>query len=519
MADLSAVLDAFDEAVAAAAPVVEGEVVEDTAEVAHRARRRVGFLGRSVVVALVGGTGSGKSSLLNALAGDEVATTGVLRPTTQAALAWLPREPEPGLSRLLDALGVTERKGHDLPTPVCVLDMPDVDSVAGAHRDEVQRLLPQVDAVIWVLDPEKYNDRVVHEDFLQHLVSYESQFLFVLNQIDRVFESDRYIIEDDLRRQLVADGFADPSVVITAAAPDVGPPLGIDALWARLEAIVEDKDLIADKLLADIAGAVRSLETAAGFDRDVDWRTLWSEARDRSATMLGQAAVSPDSVRSIVATGRSHALARHPFGLMGGLRRRRVGRALAIDRDPTVKLRQWHASPAAGAARRSLAELLGSVIARLRGPTGRSLAERFDDRWIDDQVEAAMERTLRHVDHEPPEPSAAGLLGWMGLFVSIIGAGWWWAFPPERGDVPWHLILVASGALLLVASRWFVRWWADRRSERSVVALRAGLSEAVAEHLDSLIGRPVGAELRARAELRAALATVSVATAAQKENP
>ena len=151
MADLTALLDAFDEAVGAAADVVEPADVETAATVARRARRRVGFRGESVVVALVGGTGSGKSSLLNALAGQQVAETGVLRPTTQTPLAWMPAQPEPGLTRLLDSMDVVQRIGHERATAVCILDMPDVDSVAGSHRGEVERLLPQVDLVVWVL--------------------------------------------------------------------------------------------------------------------------------------------------------------------------------------------------------------------------------------------------------------------------------------------------------------------------------------------------------------------------------
>ena len=518
MADFASVLDALDEAVAAALPVVEADVVEEAARVAARARRRVGFLGRSVVVALVGGTGSGKSSLLNALAGSEVAETGVLRPTTQSALAWLPREPEPGLTRLLDSLEVAVRMGHELATPVCILDMPDVDSVAGSHRHEVERLLPQVDAVVWVLDPEKYNDRVVHEDFLQHLVPYENQFIFVLNQIDRVFESDRPVVVADLERQLRADGFGEPHVVTTAAAPEVGAPVGIDALWAHLAGLVENKDLIADKLLADVAGAARSLETAAGFDRDIDWAALWQESRDRSAELLGQAALSPQAEKAVVAANRSAALERHPLGLMGSLRRRSVGRALAMDRDPSAQLRRWPSMAGAGSARHALAEFLGSVIGRLRGPTGRSLAEQFDDHWIDDQIEAAMERTLRSVEPDIPAPSAAGLLGWFGLLAALVGAGWWWAIPPDRGDVPWHLILLGSGLVIVAVSRRVVGWLADRRARRSLVALRAEVIDGVAGHLDSLVGRPVRRELRGRAELRAALAAVSVATATRKEH-
>ena len=47
-----------------------------------------------------------------------------------------------------------------------LLDLPDFDSIEEAHRLEVDRLLRLVDLVVWVLDPQKYADRVVHEQYL-----------------------------------------------------------------------------------------------------------------------------------------------------------------------------------------------------------------------------------------------------------------------------------------------------------------------------------------------------------------
>ena len=50
----------------------------------------VAFLVRpdAYVLALVGGTGVGKSSIVNALAGETVTPAGVRRPTTSRAVAW-----------------------------------------------------------------------------------------------------------------------------------------------------------------------------------------------------------------------------------------------------------------------------------------------------------------------------------------------------------------------------------------------------------------------------------------------
>ncbi|MDH3194228.1 MAG: 50S ribosome-binding GTPase, partial [Acidimicrobiia bacterium] len=99
MSDIARLLDLLDEAVGQAAASVGQEPVASCAELARSARKRVGYLGSSVVVALAGGTGSGKSSLLNAIAGEYVAEVAAIRPTTSEPLAWLPQMPEPGVVR------------------------------------------------------------------------------------------------------------------------------------------------------------------------------------------------------------------------------------------------------------------------------------------------------------------------------------------------------------------------------------------------------------------------------------
>ncbi|MBK5266221.1 MAG: 50S ribosome-binding GTPase, partial [Acidimicrobiia bacterium] len=124
MSDLGRLMDLLDTAVAQAVASVGAEPLSEAIELANTARRRVGFLGRSVVVALAGGTGSGKSSLLNAVAGETVAEVAAIRPTTSEPLAWMPHVPEPGIVRLLDDMGVDKRVGHLNDLPVVLIDMP-----------------------------------------------------------------------------------------------------------------------------------------------------------------------------------------------------------------------------------------------------------------------------------------------------------------------------------------------------------------------------------------------------------
>ena len=210
MADLTDVMAALSAAVEAAAEMVRAEDLAPAADIVRAAEKRYGFLGDTVVVALAGGTGSGKSSLLNALAGHEVSGVGAVRPTTSEPLAWIPANPEPGLVRLLDELGLDRRAGHDHELPVAVIDLPDYDSVEFEHRATVEALIPRVDAVIWVLDPQKYSDRALHRDYLIPLAGYAEQFLFVLNQVDRLDEAGLEAVLEDLTRRLTSEGFAAP---------------------------------------------------------------------------------------------------------------------------------------------------------------------------------------------------------------------------------------------------------------------------------------------------------------------
>ncbi|HEY2596940.1 MAG TPA: GTPase, partial [Candidatus Dormibacteraeota bacterium] len=76
------------------------------------ARARLGFPSNAYVLALVGGTGVGKSTLMNAIAGENVSPAGARRPTTSEAVAWVPSRRGSELAGLLRWLGVSEVREH-----------------------------------------------------------------------------------------------------------------------------------------------------------------------------------------------------------------------------------------------------------------------------------------------------------------------------------------------------------------------------------------------------------------------
>ncbi len=281
MSDVVSALDLLDLAIGRAEGIVADGDVKASADVAARVRERRGFLGDTLVVALAGGTGSGKSSLLNAIAGRRIAETGVLRPTTEEALAWLPSDPEPGLVELLGRLNIDARYEQDALPKLAVIDLPDHDSIVLQHHQIVERLLPEVDAVVWVFDPQKYRDPLIHDQYISQLLEYQDQFLFVLNQIDLLGQADLSELRADLIRSLEEDGISDPRVFDLAAAPPSGGPLNIAPFRAFLRDQLDAKAVAAGKLLGDIRRAGKRLRLEAGLDSGagVGFEARWPSVR------------------------------------------------------------------------------------------------------------------------------------------------------------------------------------------------------------------------------------------------
>ena len=169
---------------------------------------------------MFGATGSGKSSVVNALVGSEVARTHVRRPTTSQALAvtWEPG----GAVDLLDWLDVRERIVREEPIDprarqLVLLDLPDFDSVEQGNRAIAERLAEQVDALVWVVDPQKYADDVLHAQFVTPHARHSEVTLLVLNQIDLLAPNDVVRVVQSLREIVDRDGIAKAKVFAMSA--------------------------------------------------------------------------------------------------------------------------------------------------------------------------------------------------------------------------------------------------------------------------------------------------------------
>ncbi len=136
--------------------------------------------GAPILVALVGSTGAGKSTLMNSLVGKQVSATGIRRPTTNSPvlachpddMRWfaenvflptLPRVRQQGLAMPgRDGLLVLAAS-EGMPKGVALLDTPDIDSVVQAHRDFAHQFLDASDLWLFVTTARRYADAAVWE--------------------------------------------------------------------------------------------------------------------------------------------------------------------------------------------------------------------------------------------------------------------------------------------------------------------------------------------------------------------
>jgi hypothetical protein len=181
-----------------------------------------------LIVVLMGGTGVGKSTLLNALAGAPIASASFARPTTRDPVVYLHESiPSAKLDPALHACRLVSHNRSALQYKVLV-DTPDVDSNDLGNREKLFRMLPVADVVLYVGSQEKYHDQLGWQLFLEQ--KKRRAFAFVLNKWDRCRNAAGGARPDeDWKRDLQASGFENPLLFRTCAQhwvdhPGDGPP-------------------------------------------------------------------------------------------------------------------------------------------------------------------------------------------------------------------------------------------------------------------------------------------------------
>ncbi|MFD7342387.1 GTPase [Streptomyces violascens] len=298
-------LDALRELVGLSRTRIDAQALAEAGRVLDEASARQRLSARHTVVAVAGATGSGKSTLFNALARSQISDTGLRRPTTGAPIAcsWTD-----GAAGLLDRLGIPGRlrrrpldsAGTDLEGLVLV-DLPDLDSAVVSHRQAADRVLALVDAIVWVVDPEKYADAVLHERYLRPLAGHAEVSFVVLNQVDRLPGEAADQVLDDLRRLLDEDGMAlgehgEPGATVLSVSALTGK--GVGELREQLGRFVQERGAAARRLAADVDAAaadLRPLYVADGRS-GLDERAR-KDFADRLAAAVGASAAGEAAER------------------------------------------------------------------------------------------------------------------------------------------------------------------------------------------------------------------------------
>ncbi len=255
--------DDLERGLAAAGDRVDAAVADQVRGAIVSVRERLALGVDHIVVALAGGTGSGKSSLFNRIAGMDFADVGVRRPTTARVTAcawsraagplldWLEVDPERRITRADELDGDEDAALAGL----VLLDLPDHDSIEAAHRAVVDRMIPQVDLLVWVVDPQKYADDALHSQYLRASVGMEGSMAVAVNQGDTVPEGRRDYLVADMNRLLAEDGLRGVTATMVSARTGAGMP----ALRALLEGAVSRRSIAAGRVAAELDRAARLL--------------------------------------------------------------------------------------------------------------------------------------------------------------------------------------------------------------------------------------------------------------------
>lgn len=494
-------------------------------KVLESARTRLGFEGSAYVLALVGGTGVGKSSLLNALAGEVISPAGARRPTTDAPVAWVAASARRETAPLLEWLGVREVRDHktDRFGDVAILDLPDVDSTTPEHRARVDALLPRVDAVVWVADPEKYRDAVLHDDYLRRWAPRLARQLVVVNKADRL-PHDAERVRQHLATTLRDAGLAGVPVAVTSAAHDGE----VRELQDWITEGVEAKRVVIARIAAEVREAALDLAARAGviggapalISADRRTRALADVTREAAAVMdlhgLEQQAVA---ATRLAARPRGAG----PLGHLTALAYRASGRDRSAA-DPEGYLRRWRergtlARPAEP-IRALIAELMASVPPGTRG----ALAGLVDVEALRTRIADAIDTAVlaRTTDVRAPVSLVWSVIGALqyAITAGLLFVGLWIAAVfllrapfasvdvPLLGPIPTPLVALAA---LLLAGYLLARMLgahAGLIGRRWARRLRQDLTRELETRLGDALFAPLAAIDSSRSRIAAARSTI-----------
>ena len=300
------------------------------------ARKLEAIAASSLVVGLLGGTGVGKSTLMNALAGAPIAATSHRRPHTEQVLIY-----HHAAVPLPEALTRSSQPWREITHTadavrhILLCDLPDFDSLLSRHREQVLQFLEHLDLLVWVTTPEKYADERFYA-FLRLVPKARQNFYFVLNKVDLLFpdgepgigHSQLNAVMVRFSQHLLDNGVDRP--IIHAISAGEGGEAGTASPWnhlwnfhnqlfrlrdakelteikaANLDVEVKQLTEILEKEVVGLSVLHGVLKDAAADleDRRAEWTRLGQEAFERALVSKPESLlVQPAHPRALVGVG------------------------------------------------------------------------------------------------------------------------------------------------------------------------------------------------------------------------
>ena len=511
-------------------------LLRDAGDLLARAGERLRLSAEHTIVILAGGTGSGKSSLFNLLAGADFSPVGAIRPVTRKAHAcvW----GMDGAGPLLDWLEVQPRhryarssalnEGEASLAGLLLLDLPDHDSVLAGRSSEVSRLVGLADLMVWVLDPQKYADAAVHSRYLVPMAGHSAVIAVVLNQVDLLAPGQAEDCEADLRRLLDGEGLPDVRILLTSATTGAGT----DDLRSLLVETVSARQAALLRIGADVASiAARFAPYAAEADGRAGTGSAGQEHASLPAPKVAALADSFKGAAGVAGVGHALQSARELKAVdyvgwpVSWLADRLLGR------DPVRKIRlgtlwdelRGELTRSAGAQRAEI----DNAITVLADDAGQGLPAPWPGTLLAaarsraDDIPAALGAALTEAlpTENKVEPWWRLVAAWQGLLLGGAAAGLAWLLallvigvfhaashaPALFSDViliPWVALIVVAvlflGWLTANGSMALVSRAAGEEREQAEERMRAGIAAATKQ----LVAAPVERELSEYARFR-----------------